>query len=89
MKVRKWSPGGMIYVLLAGVWFLTTLFPLYFTLISSFKDDQSIFSHFFAPPATWMVENYEKAAEENLVEMKKQEEKTIKKIILAVSVFLF
>ena len=55
MKVRKWSPGGMIYVLLAGVWFLTTLFPLYFTLISSFKDDQSIFSHFFAPPATWMV----------------------------------
>ena len=51
----------MIYVLLAGVWFLTTLFPLYFTLISSFKDDQSIFSHFLAPPATWMVENYEKA----------------------------
>ena len=61
MKVRKRSPGGMIYVLLAGVWFLTTLFPLYFTMISSFKDDQSIFSHFFAPPATWMVENYEKA----------------------------
>lgn len=36
-----------------------------------------------------IMDNYEKAAEENLVEMKKQEEKTIKKIILAVIVFLF
>lgn len=34
-----------------------------------------------------IMDNYEKAAEENLVEMKKQEENTIKKIILAVSVF--
>ncbi len=34
-----------------------------------------------------IMDNYEKAAEENLVEMKKQEEKTIKKIILAVIVF--
>lgn len=65
MKARKWSPGGVIYILFAAVWFLTTLFPLYFTLISSFKDDQSIFSHFFSLPTVWAVENYEKA--ENMI----------------------
>lgn len=62
---RKLTLGGGIYFLLAAVWFLTTLFPLYFTLISSFKDDQSIFAHFFALPTQWMWENYVKA--ENMI----------------------
>lgn len=61
MKHRKRSLGNLVYILLAGVWFLTTLFPLYFTLISSFKEDQDIFAHFFTPPVKWLFGNYVKA----------------------------
>ncbi len=61
MKIKKRGPGTVLYFLLAAVWFLTTLFPLYFTLISSFKEDQEIFTDFFSLPSTLVVENYEKA----------------------------
>ncbi len=60
MKTR-WTIGRVIYISLAALWFLSTLLPLFFTLISSFKDDQSIFTDYFSLPEVWHWENYVKA----------------------------
>lgn len=58
---KKWTIGRTIYALFAVLWFLSTLFPLYFTLVSSFKDDQSIFTDYFGLPEIWHVDNYIRA----------------------------
>ena len=46
MKKRKITPGGILYACAAGIWLITTIFPLYFAVLSSFKDDQTIFADF-------------------------------------------
>lgn len=58
MKNRKITPGRVLYVLIAGIWLVTTLFPLYFAVLSSLKDDQTIFSDFFALPGKLDFGNY-------------------------------
>ena len=60
MKTR-WTAGRIVYIVLAGLWFLSTVFPLFFTLISSFKDDQSIFTDYFKLPDVWHFDNYARA----------------------------
>lgn len=60
MKTR-WTAGRIVYIALAGLWFLSTVFPLFFTLISSFKDDQSIFTDYFKLPDVWHFDNYIRA----------------------------
>ncbi len=47
------------------VWFyiLLLMFPLYFVLVSSFKDNTAIFASGFAFPSTWHLDNYTKAWE--------------------------
>ena len=42
----------------AGIWLITTIFPLYFAILSSFKDDQTIFADFFALPQRFGLDNY-------------------------------
>ena len=37
---------------------ITTIFPLYFAILSSFKDDQTIFADFFALPQRFGLDNY-------------------------------
>ena len=58
MKKRKITPGGLIYACDAGIWLITTIFPLYFAILSSFKDDQTIFADFFALPQRFGLDNY-------------------------------
>ena len=58
MKKRKITPGGLIYACAAGIWLITTIFPLYFAILSSFKDDQTIFADFFALPQRFGLDNY-------------------------------
>ena len=53
MKKRKITPGGILYACAAGIWLITTIFPLYFAVLSSFKDDQTIFL-----PQRFGLDNY-------------------------------
>lgn len=47
MKNRRFTPGRVLYAGIAGIWLITTIFPFYFAVLSSFKDDRTIFSDFF------------------------------------------
>jgi ABC-type glycerol-3-phosphate transport system permease component len=38
-----------------------TLYPLYFTIITSFKDNERFYQHFWALPEPWMLVNYSDA----------------------------
>lgn len=58
MKKRKMKAGRVLFVLAAVAWLLVTLFPLYFTLVSSFKEDSEIWKSMFALPEKIRVENY-------------------------------
>lgn len=55
---RKITPGKVIYWSLAGLWLVTAAFPLYFTFISSFKDNSEIFKNFLVPAVKPITENY-------------------------------
>lgn len=55
---RKIAPGKIIYWGIAVLWFVTAIFPLYFTFISSFKDNSEIFIDFLTPTLTPTFENY-------------------------------
>ncbi len=58
MKNRRFTPGRVLYAGIAGIWLITTIFPFYFAVLSSFKDDRTIFSDFFAFPNRFSLENY-------------------------------
>lgn len=58
MKTRRFTLGSILYAGIAGIWLITTIFPLYFAVLSSFKDDRTIFSNFFAFPERFSLENY-------------------------------
>ena len=47
--MRKLTAGRAVYWSLAVLWLLTAAFPLYFTVISSVKEDSEIFSNYFVP----------------------------------------
>ena len=58
MKNRRFTPGRVLYAGIAGIWLITTIFPFYFAVLSSFKDDRTIFSDFFSFPNRFSLENY-------------------------------
>ena len=58
MKNRRFTPGRVLYAGIAGIWLITTIFPFYFAVLSSFKDDRTIFSYFFSFPNRFSLENY-------------------------------
>lgn len=57
-KIRRLSAGRVIYFLIAALWFLMTLFPLYFTVVSSLKLDSEIWGTMLAPPSDPQWQNY-------------------------------
>src|SRR5665647_3540862 len=56
MKKRSLVKYLMYIVLL--VWAVITLYPLIFTLLSSFKTQDDMFSHLFELPRKWILTNY-------------------------------
>lgn len=55
---KKITAGRLVYWILAVLWLLTAAFPLYFTLISSVKDDSEIFAGYFVPTLVPKLENF-------------------------------
>lgn len=55
---RKIKPGKLVYWILAVIWLFVSVFPLYFTLISSVKDDTEIFSNYFLPTMAPKFDNF-------------------------------
>lgn len=58
MRRKRITVAGALMALFAAFWFFITVFPLYFTLVSSLKTDQEIFSNYFALPTQLHFENY-------------------------------
>jgi len=63
MKRQHIGLGKLLYWFLACLWLLATLFPLAFTVMSSFKDNKEIFRAFMALPENPSFENYAAAIE--------------------------
>jgi multiple sugar transport system permease protein len=61
--MRRLSPGRAISHLLAWGYAALLGLPLYYLLVSSFKDNTEIFTNAFAPPNRWSFENYRGAWE--------------------------
>ena len=55
---KRIRPGTVLYWSAAIIWFLAAAFPLYFTFISSFKDNSQIFSAFLIPSLRPVFDNY-------------------------------
>lgn len=55
---RKIKPGKLVYWIVAVIWLFVSVFPLYFTLISSVKDDTEIFSNYFLPTMAPKFDNF-------------------------------
>lgn len=60
---KKLRLGKIIYWIGALLWLFVSVFPLYFTVISSVKDDSEIFSHYFLPTMVPKFSNYAVANE--------------------------
>lgn len=56
--MRKLTAGRAVYWSLAVLWLLTAAFPLYFTVISSVKEDGEIFSNYFVPTVSPRFGNF-------------------------------
>lgn len=56
--MKKMTIGKIAFVLFALVWLFFTLFPLYFTVVSSLKSDNEIFGNMFALPSKFLFSNY-------------------------------
>ena len=63
MKKKKFSLGMPLVYLLLIVWALTTIYPLIWVVMNSFKDKKQIVSNSFALPfgGLFTLDNYEKA----------------------------
>lgn len=65
-KIKKWfhnlTAGKIVCFLLAAIWFLVTFYPLYFTLISSLKENHEIWGTMLQPPKVLQWQNYIEAA---------------------------
>lgn len=55
---KKLTIGKTIYILIAIFWLLVTLFPLYFTVISSLKEDAEIWEGLVSLPREFLWGNY-------------------------------
>lgn len=63
MKRQHIGPGKILYWFLACLWLFATLFPLAFTVMSSFKNNKEIFCAFMAFPENPSLDNYAAAIE--------------------------
>lgn len=61
MKATRFRTIGVGLTVFAVLWLLVTLYPLFFTLLSSFKNNTEIFTSPMALPAQLRVENYVRA----------------------------
>lgn len=61
MKATSFRKLGVGLTVFAVFWLLVTLYPLSFTIISSFKDNTEIFSRPMSLPSVLRIENYSKA----------------------------
>lgn len=60
-SVKRFTFGRFLYVFLAILFCFIFLYPIYFTLISSFKDNNAIWNTMFAPPTKIEWSNYASA----------------------------
>ena len=60
---KRLTFGKCVYWFLASFWLLTTILPLFFTLISSLKENSDIFANFLRPTFPLKWENYVTAIE--------------------------
>ncbi len=58
LEKKRVSVSRVLLVVCALVWSLITLYPLYITVLSSFKNNESIFGSMFALPKQWQWQNY-------------------------------
>lgn len=56
--MKKLTAGRAVYWFLAVLWLLMAAFPLYFTVISSVKEDSEIFSNYFVPTVSPQFGNF-------------------------------
>ncbi|SDU75439.1 carbohydrate ABC transporter permease [Jiangella alkaliphila] len=61
--MRRASPGLLVSHVLVWVYALLLALPLYYLLMSSFKDNTEIFTNAFGLPESWSFENYRLAWE--------------------------
>ena len=63
MKKKKFSVGLLFVYLVLVIWALTTIYPLIWVVMNSFKDKKQIVSNSFSFPvgALFTLDNYEKA----------------------------
>ena len=59
--MRKITPLKIIFVFFAVLFSFIFLYPIYFTLISSFKNNNEIWNTMFAMPRSLMMDNYNSA----------------------------
>lgn len=52
------KPGKVIVYIVLLFWFILTIYPLIFTLLSSLKSQNDLFSNIFGLPRQYMFENY-------------------------------
>lgn len=62
--MRKVTAGKLFYVLFAALFAFIFLYPVYFTVVSSFKSNNEIWNTMFALPSTWMADNYDSAVQQ-------------------------
>jgi multiple sugar transport system permease protein/raffinose/stachyose/melibiose transport system permease protein len=60
MKKQQLPAVAALHIILMFFLFLT-LYPLYFTIITSFKDNEQFFKHFWSLPNPWLFINYNDA----------------------------
>ena len=63
MKKRKFSPGMCVVYLILIFWALTTIYPILWVILNSFKDRKKIIANSFALPIgdLFSMENYKTA----------------------------
>ncbi|MGI6776544.1 MAG: carbohydrate ABC transporter permease [Acetivibrionales bacterium] len=57
-KQSKLNIGGLVYRLIAWIFALIFFYPIYFTIISAFKDNNEIWNTMFALPSVWNLSNF-------------------------------
>lgn len=59
--MKKWKPGKVIYIFFAILFSFIFIYPIYFTVISAFKNNNEIWNTMFALPEKLAFENFTSA----------------------------